>query len=465
MTDRVFLTTAPKMGVWSVVSDSIMSREKALATGSLEVKRSMNLKKFDLQIFRSAVLVLGALAKHLAKSGKLTRISSLKLGDLELGRYVAASALRNVEAQRSKVTLYFRLIESLLRSIFVHAAAVRLSDKVSSIFLGNVYYLDGIWIDFFLRQPHVTVYLELDPHGLVCVNREFPNLSALQEYLAGHDRNTEEKVTQAKTYMARRLKRPAEAIWYYSESNQPLDTKLDLKPSKVAIVVYAHSFTDAQFSFGPDGFLGVYDWLSFTLKELKERDDIDVYVKAHPNFFGTTSASGIAEMDRRLWNRLASEMKSFGFNVVDAAIPNSVFLSNFDTSQTVLISHHGNALVEGAFLGFRCLASRSGPWYEFYSFLDVYNSVATYKEMLANVKIYARTSSQSEFQSCLRYIERFYLNPHGSLGHKYHLNLISGETGLPVKELIKDPFTDLRLLVKDTRRLREEICSAIDVVD
>ena len=54
--------------------------------------------------------------------------------------------------------------------------------------------------------------------------------------------------------------------------------------NNITHLIYAHTFTDAQMLYGYDGFINVFDWLEFTVKELSKNKNNKILIKAHPGF-------------------------------------------------------------------------------------------------------------------------------------------------------------------------------------
>ena len=75
----------------------------------------------------------------------------------------------------------------------------------------------------------------------------------------------------------------------------------------------------------------------------------------------------------------------------------------FTSNDCVLISHHGNALLEGAFLGFKCISSSSTPWQK-YNLFNSWNNKADYANLLLNLNGLAYTNTDD----LLGYIGKLY---------------------------------------------------------
>ena len=83
---------------------------------------------------------------------------------------------------------------------------------------------------------------------------------------------------------------------------------------KFDYIIYTHSFTDGQLWYGLDEFENTYDWIKFTLNELKKANK-KVLIKAHPNFY-EKSIGILSEWDKKIYLKLKDEFsdnKNFYF--------------------------------------------------------------------------------------------------------------------------------------------------------
>ena len=76
---------------------------------------------------------------------------------------------------------------------------------------------------------------------------------------------------------------------------------------KITHIVYLHSFTDAQLLYGFDGFLNVYEWIQFTIKELIKNKKNKILIKAHPIIFHTKFPTNLIKYDQKICNQLLLE--------------------------------------------------------------------------------------------------------------------------------------------------------------
>jgi hypothetical protein len=395
----------------------------------------MGVRRFDGYVAVAFRRVMEAYLKNLLDLRREHPHYIFRLDNINFGRYVTASAMRDARTNISRLRFFTRFAVAMARSIFVYAAALRLEGRVSGIFLGDIYYLDGIWIEFYLSKPGVTVYAELDPLGLIFTSSEFGSLEEFHTY-AMSQLAPEGDEKSAELMMDRRTADPYGAIFYYharSDGSLPIPNGDD----RPLALIYAHSFTDAQLAFGFDGFKNVFDWLVFTVDELVALTPaVRVVVKSHPNFF-STDESGTQAMDKKVWDefcrRYAKEVE-----LINHPVDNYKILSNLNPMSTVLFSHHGNALVEGAYMGFQSVSSVSSTWGLKYTFSNVWSSRQQYQKLISEVFSVLATS-ESKRASAVRYAQEVYLSSSAPGGDDYYLAVIAAHLGVSQKELVKSP--------------------------
>jgi len=304
---KLFITHSETTGVFSLLENSAVKHyEKFLDLDNL-TRRGMDHRRLDAYVLLAAMQVFSCYVFNLFKFLNSRPYYLFNVGEVEVGKYITSSVLRDVKTNQSQLRFILSFHISMLRSMFVLGAAIRNAKKVDAIFLGDVHYLDGIWIDFFLNKEGVHVYLDLYPYGTLCVIKSFKNLSDLRSHLeASQACRHLNAPDQADSYMEKRLRNPKDEISYYEVIFDGSDLGLfAANDRKTSVIVNAHSFTDAQMERGYDGFKSVYDWLKFTLRVLEGlTGTIDVFLKVHPNFYASHTESSLlhaAALDRRVW--------------------------------------------------------------------------------------------------------------------------------------------------------------------
>lgn len=333
---------------------------------------------------------------------------AFSIGKVQVGKYITSSVQRHRPStitNKFSFLVYFHI--GLFRSSFVYGSALRKSSAEGGIHLGDPWYLDGIVLDLFLQKPGTVVYLDIFPFGLVCVPEPVDNLSAAYRLIyTPRSQGPTVNDAEVSNYMKRRLENPNSALSYYQSSSED-DLAIDVRDSEQNFIIYAHSFTDTQMALGYDGFKNVYDWIVFTLERIlsgpaKSR----VWIKAHPNFFPDRE-SDAAKTDRVIWSKLVKRFEEY-VEVIDSKATNYDVLRQFETSKTLLISHHGNALIEGAWMGFSSVSSGLAEWATNYTFSETWLSREEYSEILSTAS--AKNLDSTSKENVRRFIWDFYMN-------------------------------------------------------
>ena len=384
--------------------------------------------------------------------------------NIEFGKYVTSSVYRNTHANTSKVIFLKRYAKFLiLGSLYLHSATKSANKGgVDAVFIGDVFYINGIIYEYFLQRDDLIAYMPLYPLNIVrCEGKWYDPIDVLKFGILQKSANTSK--IDVENYMEERLRDPSKAIYYY-DVKSPLITKKYYDNKKPNFVIYTHSFVDVQNNYGYDGFLNVYDWLKFTINFLSTLP-VNIVVKLHPNIHRSAGQSGVEAMDLELWASLKSQL-SPSVKLVTTTVSNYDFLKDFNVKDTVLISHHGNAAVEGAFLGFNTICSEKGLWFDEFKFLHTWCTKKEYGEVL---EIFM-TRSRIQFginsnikDEVIRFIRHLYLAPNNIFSSSAFHEVISRWTGISVKKIESSPDMDFKLDVSQTLAMVKEISEGINV--
>jgi hypothetical protein len=403
----------------------------------------MGHRRFDYHVLRAACEILYAYSRHLFLKPKTHPFYVFNLHNIELGKYLTTSVLRDVDTNRNKIRFAIKFHTNLMRSFFVYGAALRARKTTAAISLGDAFYMDGIWIDFFLNMPGVTVYLDFSPYGAICVSENFRNLTALRNKLDSNRRRLPmSSLHEVRRHMKERLEDPKKAIYYYTATKSQFVVSSEHQELPLTAIIYAHSFTDSQMENGFDGFKSVYDWLLFTLETIKEHASrTNLFIKAHPSFFSETNERDAEVLDRELWKLLESEIPS-NVHIVNSTVTNWEFLKQFEPESTVLISHHGNAVVEGAYLGFQSISSVASPWGSNYKFSTTWSSKEEYARLL-RLWDFADSMKSERHSEVAKFISDVYMSEVSSISSdSYYLNVVARHCDRSVEELRLNPFSE-----------------------
>ena len=185
-------------------------------------------------------------------------------------------------------------------------------------------------------------------------------------------------------------------------------------------VVYSHSFTDAQLIWGYDGFVNAYEWLDFTIKNLVNRNK-NVLVKAHPNFY-EKSYGILSYWDKKIFKKIIDKYrtnKKFWF--MNKPIFNYDLLKKLDKN-CILITHHGTALLEGSYLGFKTISSISTFYGNKYKHSIMWKNKREYSKVLSlNIAKLPKTNIKDLY--CL--IRNLYFDKYSYYSNNFWEKIIS----------------------------------------
>ena len=259
--------------------------------------------------------------------------------------------------------------------------------------------------------------------------------------------------------MEKRLRNPEESIPYYNAKTPKSLTACKPKEEFAkTILIYAHSFTDCQLMYGYDGFLNMYEWLEFTLNSLTHQN-VNIIVKGHPNFWAYNIKAEVIKWDRILWNKIKNkyqESKSITF--INSPITNKEQLDLLDLNKTVVISHHGNAAVEAAYLGFKSISSSCSPWgAKYYSFCETWSSREQYKELLYNLE----NIGPVDAKKLRNFISDRYIYKRSYHGELVWFSILAKEIGISTKEISANPSIVTKDQFKDYFHTIRKVAASI----
>lgn len=389
--------------------------------------KPINFRIFDWFLIKSTFIIVISYLFNLINIFNGTPFYTFKVNNIEIGKYVTSTTLRNVKVNTSIILFFINFHKNLIMACFFYASALRIENKTSSIFINEPFYLYGIVVDFFLPKPNIDVYLKIYPYNLICINKSYDNLNSFIKNGFKDTRNSNINYKKAELFIKSMLNDPKKNIYYYQVDSAEYKFKVNLE-NKINLIVYVHSFTDVQMLYGFDGFKSVFDWLRFTIKRLNIHKEVNIFIKVHPNMYREKTASNIETMDLMIWDELKKTLPS-NLQIIDTTISNNDLLKFFKRNNTVLISHHGNALVEGSYLGFKTISSYSSLFSDNYSFVNIWKNKDEYSDLL-NKACNKMSKLINPDESLFQFICDCYLRKNGDFSDKEILTLISKYTNL-----------------------------------
>ena len=170
----------------------------------------------------------------------------------------------------------------------------------------------------------------------------------------------------------------------------------------ISAIVYLHSFTDAQYIYGYDGYHDLMDWCLNTISLLNSNEHVSkVIVKPHPginpvyhpgdSFATNYLKSKISKFDKVQW-------ADFHFDVNHI---NSLGL-------VVGITHHGSVAEELVFKKIPVIASTHSYWGEEYKFGYWWKDVKEYEKLISSKSITELVVTKNQTNELYRYAMNFH---------------------------------------------------------
>jgi hypothetical protein len=422
---RIFLTTVdPEVHVAHkiVVGASKINNDKYGYCDSVVLKDL----KLSLSVVLYAIPLLFLLLKSLFYIVFLPKQAiEVKYFGILFGRYAVASAYRDFDAYQKRTKFRFSFLKSILRCWFYYHKVKPIIPIISAAFIDHGCYEKGIFFEIFSAKAKPIYHIDY-PYGLV---RLESSQGLLYEDALQVKRKplTEEGLEKGRTYLLSvvqgRSKIPYLTVDYDDFNRE----------SRFDYVIYTHSFTDAQLLYGSDGaFENLLDWLDFTVNQLSGKK---VCIKAHPGVYNTKITSQVCEWDRKIFENYVENLNTKDVTVIDYPVNNVDFLKGLN-KDAILISHHGNALLEASFLGFKCISSCSVNWREFDLFNEWYGR-RQYAELLKKSYDDLLGTDMDEL-----YLYYFSLvdNKSSYFSKKHWQRTISNIAEIPLSEVIDTPY-------------------------
>lgn len=217
----------------------------------------------------------------------------------------------------------------------------------------------------------------------------------------GLPRVEKEKISD---YYKSRIARPWEVfddIDYLQKTHSSCEDVIKL--NGVSVIVYLHSFTDAQYVYGYDGYTDLMDWAFSTISLLNSNEYVSrVIVKSHPGI-DPVYHPGDVIANEYLKSRLSTLEKiqwvESHFNV-----------EHINSSGSVVgVTHHGSVAEELVFNKIPVIASTYSPWGEEYKFGFWWDDLKEYESLISSNLITRLAVSKKQTDELYRYaMDKYY---------------------------------------------------------
>lgn len=218
---------------------------------------------------------------------------------------------------------------------------------------------------------------------------------------------------QVKRYLDERLSVKGRHLWYMDAGqtgHEPAGLvdhegrELTRDEAALTVVLFLHSFDDAQYQFGLDGFADLYAWTVASIDACLRNSNIGrVLIKEHPNVDPDVCAS-----DRIAVGRLKARYRH------EARVR---FINRYAAVNAVAslgrvcgITCHGSVAEELVAAGVPVIGSAHAPWGKHYPFLATWDSPKEYADIVGQLTVEAwRPPNLDEMNALEQFIEEYRL--------------------------------------------------------
>lgn len=427
-----FATTKFPNNIYDIVvnsckKDAEKKLNKSLKVFQLNLNKQIPSLKFTFYFIK--IFLLGKI--FLSKE-----FINLKYRGCSIGRHSLSTAWRNKKSYLNFLTLFYFKIKYFIISGSIIDSAFKHIDKVEAVYVDHGVYLNGLIIQLFANNKKL-IYQNVFPRGLHCQDcrknkkkffLEFEDLLILrkkEKSLSGKEKRiAENKIKKITTT-------PEIIPWIKGVRFKKLK---DINFKNFTHVIYAHSFADGQLAWGTDGFLNVREWIEFTLEKLDIGNN-KVYVKAHPNFKIRGYFNEACAMDIHIFSLIKNKFKySKRLFFEDDPVKNLNLLKSIN-KKTILISHHGSAILEGAYKNFKNISSKATFWEEKLKIANQWKTKIEYEMILKKDWNDLKFADKDDL---LKVCYLLYCNQYGHYGEKFWHDIISKKIKVSRSKLDKD---------------------------
>ncbi len=360
----------------------------------------------------------------------------LKYKKFDIGRHAYASTLRNRNAYLNFFWLNYYKIKYFYEAGLIIESSINLLDKSDALYVDHGVYLNGLIIQVFANNKKI-IYQNVYPRGL-----SFKDLRKNKsKYILSYEdilllRKKEIKLNKiikqkSKNKLKQILKKPHTIPWIKGIKFSGIKYK-NLK--SITHVVYAHSFADGQLVWGIDDFTNMREWLLFTLDNL-DKNENKILVKAHPNFTIRGYFNDACKLDREIFFQIKDKFKNSKNIIFETKPTRNLELLKKLNKKTILVSHHGSAILEGSYLNFKTISSEATFWENKFKITNSWKNKFYYSGLLKNNW---ENLSYRNYNDLLTVSYLLYCNDFGHYGKKFWHQVISDVEKITRKKLDKN---------------------------
>ena len=422
----MFFSTQKNHGIYRVLVSSMLLHYKKKFKNNSDINYFKR-KKFSLAFF--VFFIYHILILLIFK--KKEKFLYLRYKNCDIGRHVTSTVFRDVTSYKSKFNLYKNYMKYFYIGGLIVESAYYYASNSKAIYIDHSGYLNGLFFSVFSKKKKI-IYTNGYPRGLFFIDfskkknfkkKELEVCLKLEKKKLNKNKN--------KSYVKRLIYRPTLIPHIREQKWEKLKIKnLD----KIDYVIYTHSFVDGLMWWGLDGFVNLRDWTEFTIETLINKR-ANILVKIHPNFFQKFKLDYI-ELDKKIFYEIMKKYSYYeNITFIDYPLENKVILDGI-RNDTVIVSHHGTALLEGVARKFKCISSIATLWSKEFKITNSWNSISSYKKQLNKNWKNLNYADQKNFKNLE---QQLFSNQYSLFGKKYWHKNLANVFGVHLHNLIADP--------------------------
>ena len=344
----------------------------------------------------------------------VSRYSDVQIGDLVASEMLASQPSAGGSLQRcSKMALWWRLVDAIYTVDYIlrYGRELRGSHYVATC---ETTYLEELYRRV-LRQQGVHVLELYDYSGKLSTvgpQEEWLNPFIARPWQGGM--LSDDHRERAQRYLSERVSDAGRHLWYMyvgrnrSGKDSIMDESgrtIERDERTLTVIIFLHSFEDAQYWYGHDGFDDLYEWTEVSIDECLKNEAIGrVLIKEHPNV-DPERFPGDKQAVQTLKERYSGEPKVF-------------FVGRYANLKTLAglgvvygITNYGSVAEELVSIGVPVVASTKAPWEKSYPFPRLWDSPEEYRTLLRSLSIanwYPPTVE--EIEALHRFVNEYRLN-------------------------------------------------------
>ena len=311
------------------------------------------------------------------------KILNIRYKKIRIGKYVLSSLYQNYSSYISNFSFIYNLIKTIFKaSLYIKTAEYYCKNiTFNHVYLDHVYYLNGIYFDFFAGKKKV-VYTNDYPGSIFRINFQskknqqklyYENFMKIKFSLNILKKSERLKISKIRNKVLGHKK-----YFDWIKNIKMIEFKKISNINKYDYIIYTHSFTDAQLIFGQSAFVNTLDWLLFTIQKLLNNRK-KIIIKCHPSFWDKFEHN---VYDRFIFKKCLSKyFNNPNILILDKAYSNKSLINHLN-DKCIAITHHGTVSLEMIQNKFKVISSNCNIWEQSYQLTNCWSSKEDYSNLL-----------------------------------------------------------------------------------